>query len=153
MTYTSTFRASVRAALATQLEAFRASLSDSTLLRQTYKTRPATLNPPAGFVGHWRESTINLDASIATRQPTVELVFAQGIYSNNETVDRLDALMDAAVSYWGDSAQAHIANGVIMGLSTEDADITIPAAGPNGADLILMGGVLLLSLNIQEGGL
>src|SRR5438477_8167023 len=118
MTYTSTFRASVRAALATQLEAFRASLSDSTLLRQTYKARPATLNPPCGFVGHWRESAINLDMSIAARRPTVELVFAQGTYNNSETVDRLDALMDAAISYWGDSAQAHIAGGAIISMST-----------------------------------
>ena len=149
MTYSTTFRAGVRAALNTSLQAFLA--ANPTLLRQVYRARPASLNPPCAFVGNWREPSITLDTSIATRKPIIELIFVQGEYDNAETMDRQDVLTDAAVSYFGDSAQAHIASGVILSMSLDDTEITFTGTG--GSTATYLTSVLTLALDIAEGGL
>ena len=95
----STRRADFRTALAAILDDFRA--ANPTLLRQTYRARPATFNPPLAYVGPFSEPTIILEMGNRMRRPELRssLIVVQGVYENAETADRLDVLVDALLAY------------------------------------------------------
>lgn len=147
MAVATTYRTDARVALNTLLTNFQA--ANPTLLNQVYRARPATLHPPCAFIGDWREPTISLDMSIITRLPQVDLVLVQGEYSNAETMDRQDVLSDAFVSYLANNA--HQGNGVIVRLSTSDAEVTFSA--PGGSTVHYLTTIFTVELDIAEGGL
>jgi hypothetical protein len=148
VTLSTTFRTDVRVALLASLNSFNATLAAP--LKQITRARPASFNPPCAFIGSWREAQIGVDMQLMTRQPTIEVVFVQGTYSNEQTMDRQDVLLDAAVQWFGSNAQAHIASGVIVGMSLgDDFDLTLTGAG--GSQATYLASPLALQLDIQSG--
>lgn len=150
MTVATTYRTDARAALATLLENFRT--ANPTLLLQTYPSVPMSVHVPCAWVGRWREPSISLDMSLVTRQPQVELVLAQGEYDNAQTMVRMDVLVDTFVSYLANLSGGRVgANGVLIGLATDEAELTL--SGPGGSSATYMTTIVTLTLDIQEGGL
>jgi hypothetical protein len=150
VTVSTTYRADARAALFAYLQAFQtaynATAADKAKIQQTYRARPATMNPPALFVGTWRES-ISLDMQLVGRQAQVDILLVQGIYDNAETMDRQDGLTDAFISYMAN--HPYVGVGTNLSLLTLDQEITLSG----GSSAVYLGTAVTLSLNIQEGGL
>src|SRR5690348_6862023 len=97
MAYASTYRAAVRAALNTDLQAFQA--ANPTLLTQVYRALPRTVTPPCAWVGDFIEPQIFMSAQVVTRQPQVEIALVEGEYENAATADALDLLVDTFLTY------------------------------------------------------
>ena len=123
----STRRAEFRTALAGILEDFRA--ANPTLLRQTYRARPATFNPPMAYVGGINEPTISHQfGGQRQRIQTSSLVLVQGVYENAETSDKLDVLADALITYLT-SQHARVSGATLLeATSSEDVDLAIGEA-------------------------
>jgi len=91
----STFRVDLVDALYYLLVAYRT--ANPTLLRATYRTRPAAFGElPAAFVGP-REETITHTAGTRERAINPSVVVVDSFSDNTETGDRMDILMDALV--------------------------------------------------------
>lgn len=148
MTYSTTARADVRGALKTAIDAFKA--ANPTLVTQTYSARPGSLTTPSIFVGHWSER-IGLDMQLATRLPTLEVWLIQGTYQNEQSMGRADVLADAFISYFGDGSHAYLGPAVIVGMETDDREVTL--SGANGATAVYLATVVSLSLDIAQGGI
>jgi hypothetical protein len=120
----STRRADFRAALAAILEDFR--LANPTLLRQTYRARPATFNPPLAYVGLINEPTISHQfGGQRVRDQRGSLIVVQGVYENAETADKLDVLADALITYLT-SQHARVSGATLLEpVSSEDVDLAI----------------------------
>ena len=123
----STRRAEFREALADILDDFRA--ANPTLLRQTYRARPATFNPPLAYVGGINEPTIGHQfGGQRTREQRSSLVVVQGVYENAETADKLDVLADALITYLT-SQHARVSGATLLeAISSEDVDLAIGEA-------------------------
>lgn len=95
----STRRAEFRTALVGILDDFRA--ANPSLLRQTYRARPATFTPPLAYVGPFSEPTLVLEMGNRLSRPEIRasLIVVQGVYENAETADKLDVLADALLTY------------------------------------------------------
>lgn len=146
MTYTTTFRATARTALLAFLDAWKT--ADATI-QQTYRARPRTLHAPCAFIGDWRES-VNFDAQLGTRTPTVDIHLISGQYDNAESMDRQDVLVDGFLSYVGNHSRVSI--GVIIVVSIADAEVTLP--GRDGASTATyLDSIVSLTLDAAEGGL
>lgn len=117
-------RASFRTALAGILDDFRA--ANPLLLRQTYRARPATFNPPLAYVGGFSEPTISHQFGASRRRLIrSSLVLVQGVYENAETADKLDVLADALVTYLT-SQHARVSGATLLqATSSEDAELDI----------------------------
>ena len=92
-------RAEFRAALIAILDDWR--VANPTLVRQTYRARPASFSPPLAYVGPFTEPTILLEMGNRLARPDIRasLVVVQGTYENAETADRLDIMADSLLTY------------------------------------------------------
>ena len=120
----STRRAEFREALADILDDFQA--ANPTLLRQTYRARPASFKPPLAYVGGINEPTISHQfGGQRIRDQRSSLVLVQGVYENAETADKLDVLADALITYLtGQHARVSGAT-LLEAISSEDVDLAI----------------------------
>jgi hypothetical protein len=120
----STRRAEFRAALAGILTDFQA--ANPGLLRQVYRARPATFNPPLAYIGGINEPTISHQfGGQRQRIQTSSLVIVQGVYENAETADKLDILADALITYLT-SQHARVSGATLLeATSSEDVDLSI----------------------------
>jgi hypothetical protein len=123
----STRRAEFRTALAGILADFRA--ANPTLLRQTYRARPASFSPALAYVGLINEPTIGHQfGGQRTRDQRGSLVLVQGVYENAETADKLDVLADALITYLT-SQHARVSGATLLeAISSEDVDLVIGEA-------------------------
>ena len=121
---TATARVDFRTALAGILDDFR--LANPTLIRQTYRARPATFNPPLAYVGPFNEPTILHEfGNRQTRSMRGQLVIVEGVYENAETADKLDVLADALITYLT-SQHARVSGATLLeAISSEDLDLAI----------------------------
>ena len=121
---TATARVKFRSALAGILDDFR--IANPTLIRQTYRARPATFNPPLAYVGPFNEPTILHEfGNRQTRSMRGQLVIVEGVYENAETADKLDVLADALLTFLaGEHARAD-ATKLLEPISSEDVDLSI----------------------------
>jgi hypothetical protein len=89
-----TFRKDIVDGLITILDAFKA--ANPTLLRRTFRVRPPHWNTdlPLAFVGP-RPETTNHDQGTRTRIVSVSVSFVDRITDNEETMTRMDLLVDA----------------------------------------------------------
>lgn len=124
---TATARADLRTALAGILDDFRA--DNPSLIRQTYRARPATFNPPLAYVGIFTEPTIEHEfGNRQTRSLRGQLVIVQGVYENAETADKLDLLADALITYLAGQHARADATKLLEPISSEDVDLSIGEA-------------------------
>ncbi len=119
----STRRADFRAALAGILESFR--VANPTLLRQTYRARPATFHPPLAYVGQISEAISHEFGSQRNRIQTGTLVVVQGIYENAETADKLDILADALITYLTGEHARVSGQTLLEATASEDVELAI----------------------------
>lgn len=124
---TATARQDLRTALAGILEDFRA--AHPALIRQTYRARPATFNPPLAYVGPFTEPTIEHEfGNRQTRSMRGQLVIVQGVYENAQTADKLDVLADALLTYLATQHARADATKLLEPISSEDVDLSIGEA-------------------------
>jgi hypothetical protein len=92
-------RAEFRAALISILDDWR--VANPTLVRQTYRARPASFAPPLAYVGPFTEPTILLEMGNRLSRPDLRasLIVVQGVYDNAETMDKLDVMADSLLTY------------------------------------------------------
>jgi len=91
------FRADVRAAAKDLLDGYKA--ANPGTLRQVYPGRPASINPPTGFVDAINESSILYTAGPIQRSPVAEIVLIQGLFDSKDAVEQQDALVDGFIAY------------------------------------------------------
>jgi len=105
MTTPSTFRNDIAAGLLTILQGFAA--ANPTLVRSTWRTQPPSFNVdlPAAFVGVRPETAMHANG-IRTRTMSPSVIFIDRLTDNNETMTRMDVLVDAAMDYF--TANPHI---------------------------------------------
>ena len=121
---TATARVTFRTALAGILDDFR--LANPTLLRQTYRARPASFSPPLAYVGIFSEPTIEHEfGNRQSRSLRGQLVIVQGVYENAETADKLDVLADLLLTYLATQASRADATKLLEPISAEDVDLAI----------------------------
>ena len=121
---TATARVDFRTALAGILDDFR--LANPTLIRQTYRARPATFNPPLAYVGPFNEPTILHEfGNRQTRSMRGQLVIVEGVYENAETADKLDVLADALLTFLAGQHSRADATKLLEPISSEDVDLSI----------------------------
>ena len=124
---TATARADLRTALIGILNDFRA--ANPSLIRQTYRARPATFNPPLAYVGLIQEPTIRHETgNRQVRDLRGQLVLVQGVYENAQTADNLDELADLLLTYLATQASRADATKLLQPISSEDVDLAIGEA-------------------------
>ena len=120
---TATARADFRTALAGILDDFKQA---NPSLRQTYRARPATFNPPLAYVGNFSEPTIEHEfGNRQTRSLRGQLVIVHGVYENAETAEKLDVLADALITYLASQHARADATKLLEPISSEDVDLSI----------------------------
>ena len=119
----STRRADFRIALAAILDDFRA--ANPSLIRQTYRARPASFHPPCAYVGVINETISHQFGSQRTRIQTGSLVLIHGLYDNAETADRQDVLADALITYLTDQHARVAGTTLLEATSAEDVELVI----------------------------
>lgn len=125
---TATARVDFRTALIGILDDFRA--TNPTLIRQTYRARPGTFNPPLAYVGLIQEPSIRHEfGNRQSRDLRGQLVLVQGVYENAETSDKLDVLADALLTYLATQHSRADATKLLQPISSEDVDLTLPQEG------------------------
>jgi hypothetical protein len=93
---------------------------------QVYPGRPATLNPPTGFVDNIR-STIAYSGPTLTQQTlTVEAIVLHGLFDSKEAVDQADAYVDGILEYQRTLYHDAGANTTIGLVNTEDEPNYVP---------------------------
>jgi hypothetical protein len=115
---TSTFRNDMAAGLATILAGFMA--ANPTLVSSTWRARPPSLNVdlPTAFV-ETRPETVSHANGIRTRTMTPGVTFVDRLTDNNESMTRMDVLVDAAMDYF--TANPHITSNTVWdALTTAD---------------------------------
>jgi len=113
------FRADMRAAAVALLNSYKA--ANSGALRQVYPGRPASLNPPLGFVDLINESQTSYGAGPTQRVPSVEVILIQGLFDSKDAVEQQDALVDGFLAHI--RANIHASGGstlVAQSVSTSD---------------------------------
>ena len=105
-----TFRVDVVAGLVSILESFKA--ANPTLLLRVFTTTPPNFNTdlPCAFVGPRNERATH-DQQIRTRQMVPTIVFVDHITDNEETMGRMDRLVDAFADYLTD--RPHVVAGTV----------------------------------------
>lgn len=112
MPASTTFRADVVAGLVTVLTSYRT--SNPSLLRGIYSARPdgPAFEKPCAYIGNRGES-VRVDSGIMTRTLTPEVVLLDTFPVNEETLDRMDILVDDLVEAFVEAPHAAGANTVI----------------------------------------
>jgi hypothetical protein len=117
------FRASVRAATMTLLDAYKA--AHPTALRQTYPGRPLSISPPCAFPESISEELAYTPAG-TQRTPLVAVRLVKGTFDSEDTVDEADAFVDGFIDYVVDNRHAAGANTLFLVESVEDDPLWTP---------------------------
>ena len=104
------FRADVRAAAKDLLDSYKAAHPGT--LRQVYPGRPASINPPTGFVDAINESSILYTQGPIQRSPVAEIVLIQGLFDSKDAVEQQDELVDGFIAHV--RANLHQAGGATL---------------------------------------
>lgn len=99
------WREEIRDGTTTTLQAFAA--ANSSIVDRVYRSRPGSIVEGRSLYTGGISETIALDSGTFGRDATVEVVAAARFADNEETVDRLDALADAAIEWIAANARAH----------------------------------------------
>lgn len=119
-----TMRAQFRAALVGILEDFQT--ANPTLLRQTYRARPASFHPPMAYVGPITEPTIQHKFGARRRRlMRAPLLLVEGLYENAETSDRLDVLADAMIDYLTIEHDRVSGRTLLQAVSSEEVELDL----------------------------
>lgn len=119
-------RADFRTALIGILDDWKA--ANPSLIRQTYRARPASFAPPLAYIGPFSEPTIEFETGNRLKRPDIRasLVVVQGVYENAETADKLDVMADSLLTFLVDQ-HSRVSGASLLepvgGL--EDVDLTI----------------------------
>lgn len=123
MPYSTTFRAAVRAACVSLLEAYRA---DAGIKLQVYRGRPASIHPPTAFVDRISEALTYPAYSYPTRTPRAEVVVLHGLFDSGEAVDQADAFADGFLEWVTANLAAAGENSTISVVEMEDDATYVP---------------------------
>lgn len=116
------FQADMRAAAVTFLTDYAA---DADVKMQVYPARPASINPPTGFVDLIRAS-INHETNLTTSLTAVDIIVIHGIWDSKEAADQKDAFVDGLID-WAEGRYHQAGNDSMVGISeTEDLPNYIP---------------------------
>lgn len=113
----------MRAAAIQLMTNYAASL-DEPLPLQLYRARPASLNPPTGFVDSMRE-TITY-TGLNQRQPTADVIVVWGLFDSGTAVDQRDAFVDGFVDWTLDNIHAAGGNTTMAVVDIEDIPAFVP---------------------------
>lgn len=118
-----TFRADMRAAAVTLLEAYAQAES---IKLQVYPGRPRSIQAPTAFVDSISEGITYPGVSRYQRTPTVNVVVIHGLFDTKDTAAQGDAFVDGFVDYVAGQLHAAGANTVLAIVATEDDPNYIP---------------------------
>jgi hypothetical protein len=121
VTTPSTFRNDIAAGLLTILQGF--AVANPTLVHSTFRSRPPSLDVdlPTAFV-ETRPETVAHANGIRTRTMNPSVTFVDRLTDNNETMTRMDVLVDAAMDYF--TANPHITPSTVWdALTTTDLSL------------------------------
>lgn len=123
MAYETTFRADVRAACVSLLEAYKA---DADIKLQVYRGRPASIMPPTAFVDVIRETLTYPAYTYPSRTPRAEVVVLHGVFDSGESVDQADAFVDGFLAWVTANLGEAGANSTISVVDVEDDPTFVP---------------------------
>ena len=123
MPYTTTFRADVRAACVSLLEAYRTA---SGIKLQIYRARPATIKPPTAFVDRISEADAYPAYTFPSRTPRAEVVVLHGVFDNGDAVDQADAFADGFLAFTVANLDEAGPNSTISVVEMEDDPTFVP---------------------------
>ena len=115
------FQGLMRAAAVSFLTDYAA---DADVKMQIYPGRPASLNPPTGFVDAIRE-TISYTA-LNQRVPSVDVIVVFGLFDSKEAVNQKDAFVDGLIDWSFDNVHEAHANTLVTITGTEDIPDFVP---------------------------
>ena len=120
-------RADARAAVVDFLTDYAAGSPGNPNARmQVYPGRPASLNPPSGFVDNIRATNEYTGPTLIQQTLTVEAIVLHGLFDSKEAVDQADAYVDGLLEFQRTLVHEAGANTTIGLVSTEDEPNYVP---------------------------
>lgn len=144
----STFRDDVVSHLASIAQTY--ATANPTLLRRVWRAQPGSFAElPAVFIAN-RPETIEADAGTLRRTIETAVVVIDAYTSDAEqTVDRMDVVVDALVSALALDANAHVGGGIIDVGGVVDGDL--PIQSTSGMTLSYRSASIAIVAIVQEG--
>ena len=102
---------------------------------QVYRARPASINPPCGFVEGINES-LDHTTALTRRNPSVFVVVIFGIFDNGEAADQKDAYVDGIIG-WAETRYHQAGGNTMLAIAdTEDLGNYTPEWMPPSQQLV-----------------
>jgi hypothetical protein len=120
-------RTDLRNNLFTTVDAWRVTwnatqTNDRHRIHQGYTARPASLHPPAFYLGGVEETMTHM-AGVRQLDQRIQVAIVRGLYDNAEAMEWLDEACDSLRNYLSDRPHAISNTTVLTPLSTVDAEL------------------------------
>lgn len=93
---------------------------------QVYPGRPASLNPPAGFVDSIASAIVYSGPTLIQQTVTVEAIVLHGLFDSKDAADQKDAFVDGLIEWQRTRVHEAGANTTIGLVGTEDIPNYVP---------------------------